>query len=75
MSRLNGGNNMKKEEKEQQERAIKMLEETNKLIDKAKERRKLNYILQSILTILISLVIATGSIYLIIFFIRKIFRI
>lgn len=66
---------MKKEEKEQQERAIKMLEETNKLIDKAKERRKLNYILQSILTILISLVIATGSIYLIIFFIRKIFRI
>ena len=66
---------MKKEEKEQQDRTIKMLEETNKLIDKARKHNKLYRLLQNILTILISLVIATGSIYLIIFFIRKIFRI
>jgi len=66
---------MKKEEKEQQEQALKMLEETNKLIDKARNHNKLYRLLQNILTILISLVIATGSIYLIIFFIRKIFRI
>jgi len=66
---------MKKEEREQQDRTIKMLEETNKLIDKARKHNKLNRLLQNILTILISLVIATGSIYLIIFFIRKIFRI
>ena len=70
---------MKKEEREQQEQALKMLDETNKLInkliDKARKHNKLNRLLQNILTILISLVIATGSIYLIIFFIRKIFRI
>jgi hypothetical protein len=66
---------MKKEEKEQQDRTIKMLEETNKLIDKARKHNKLYRLLQNILTILIALVIATGSIYLIIFFIRKIFRI
>jgi len=66
---------MKKEEREQQEQALKMLEETNKLIDKARNHNKLYRLLQNILTILISLVIATGSIYLIIFFIRKIFRI
>jgi hypothetical protein len=66
---------MKKEDKEQQEQALKILEETNKLIDKVRNHTKLYRFLQNILTILISLVIATGSIYLIIFFIRKIFRI
>lgn len=66
---------MNKEEKEQQEQAIKMLEETNKLIEISRKYNGFNTFIQRSLTILIALVIATGSIYLIIFFIRKIFRI
>lgn len=65
---------MKKEEREQQERAIKILQETNKLIDKAKKHNRPYKIIQNILTVLISLVIATGSTYLILFFIKLIFK-
>jgi len=66
---------MNKEEKEQQEQAIKRLEVINKLIEISRKYDGFNTFIQRSLTILISLVIATGSIYLIIFFIRKIFRI
>ena len=66
---------MNKEEKEQQEQAIKRLEVINKLIEISRKYDGFNTFIQRSLTILIALVIATGSIYLIIFFIRNIFRI